>query len=614
MKKAIFPLFALAIAIATSSDAQNVGIGTTHPQQKLHIAGGLRIDTLSNGRDSGLVRHDANGAVTSLAFTGDSTQVLRGNGTFGAIAAITPIITASLTDPWLLGGNAGVVPAINFLGTTDNNALRLRINNQWAGQLDSVSQSTFFGYGAGKNDTAAAAGNTAFGYLTLNATTGSFNTATGVRALVKNTTGVYNTATGWQAMIANTSGTQNTAVGVQALESNTTGGNNTACGLNSLNVNSSGSNNTAVGVQALNFNTQGNYNTGIGRSAGYGNTTGNNNIAIGRLALLTNQTGSNDLAVGTGALQNNLGSNDEIAVGDSALFSETGGNTQNTAMGTKAMFSNTSGSYNTAFGAYGLYANTTGSMNVSFGGALANSTTGSNNVGVGVTALVSNLSGSSNTSVGTNSMAINSTGGSNSALGAAALASNVSGSNNTAVGQGADVTAENLTNATALGSGALVNASNKVRIGNSSVTVIEGQVLPTTPSDGRYKFNIREDIKGLEFILRLRPVSYQFDVRRFDEGMRDGAGGGLEASYDEALAMRRTGFIAQEVEKAAADCGYDFTGIIRPSSANDHYGLSYEAFIMPMVKAIQEQQHQIDDLKKIVAQQQQMIQQLIKNK
>src|SRR5579859_1947680 len=321
MKRRIHLMLALSVFALARTEAQNVGVGTTEPKQKLHVAGGLRVDTLSNGRDSGLVRHDATGAVTSLRFTGDSTQVLRGNGTFGAAAVI---VTSALTDPWLVGGNAGIVPAINFLGTTDNAALRLRINNQWAGQLDSVSQSTFFGYGAGKNDTAVAAGNTAVGYQALSVVTGgTFNTATGVRALLNNSTGVYNTATGWQAMSQNTSGAQNTALGVQALQNNTTGGNNTAVGLNSLNVNSTGSNNTAVGVQALNFNTQGNFNTAIGRSALFANSTGNENVASGHLALAGNSAGSANVAVGSNALRSCGSCTETVAIGDSALFTQT---------------------------------------------------------------------------------------------------------------------------------------------------------------------------------------------------------------------------------------------------------------------------------------------------
>ena len=43
----------------------------------------------------------------------------------------------------------------------------------------------------------------------------------------------------------------------------------------------------------------------------------------------------------------------------------------------------------------------------------------------------------------------------------------------------ANVSAGNLTNATAIGNGANVNASNKIRLGNTAVTVIEGQVAFT---------------------------------------------------------------------------------------------------------------------------------------
>jgi len=68
-------------------------------------------------------------------------------------------------------------------------------------------------------------------------------------------------------------------------------------------------------------------------------------------------------------------------------------------------------------------------------------------------------------------------------------------------------------------------------------------------------------------------------------------------AYEEATQMRRTGFIAQEVEKAATESGFTFSGIIKPKNTKDHYGLSYESFIMPLVKAVQEQQKQIENLK-----------------
>jgi hypothetical protein len=103
--------------------------------------------------------------------------------------------------------------------------------------------------------------------------------------------------------------------------------------------------------------------------------------------------------------------------------------------------------------------------------------------------------------------------------------------------------------------------------------------------------------------MRLRPVTYQFDVKRFD-GLNDNVS---FASYDKALAVRRTGFIAQEVEAAANASGYDFNGINKPDGEDEYYTLSYESFVVPLVKAVQEQQRiitkqqaEIDELRTLV--------------
>ena len=77
MKKYLTVVGVLIFAINTH--AQNVGIGTTNPQNKLHIAGGLRIDTLTGF--SGLLQHNNSGVVSSLHFTGNTADVLRGDGT-----------------------------------------------------------------------------------------------------------------------------------------------------------------------------------------------------------------------------------------------------------------------------------------------------------------------------------------------------------------------------------------------------------------------------------------------------------------------------------------------------------------------------------------------------
>jgi hypothetical protein len=67
--------------------------------------------------------------------------------------------------------------------------------------------------------------------------------------------------------------------------------------------------------------------------------------------------------------------------------------------------------------------------------------------------------------------------------------------------------------------------------------------------------------------------------------------------------IRYTGFIAQEVEAAANKIGFNFSGVDKPKNENDQYALRYSDFVVPLVKAVQEQQaiinsqnKKIDDL------------------
>ena len=448
-------------------------------------------------------------------------------------------------DAWLLKGNGNTTDTGSFLGTTNNVPLNIRVNNQPSGRIDSASGSTFWGYHTGGN------------YSRIN----SDNTAIGQQSLNHNTGGFANTGVGFQTLYSNTTGTDNTAVGIQALLNNVNGFSNTATGTYALYYNTSGYENTANGFSALNENQAGLYNTADGAYALFSNNYGNYNVAVGSSAMLLTTSGSGNTAIGGNALRQNTTGELNTVLGYQTMYFNTIG-TNNTATGTQSLEANTSGSYNAAHGFQALSGNTSGSYNTADGEL----------------SMLSNLSGSSNTAIGAGTMWQNNT-----------------GNNNTAIGFQANVSTDGLSNATAIGNGAIVDASNKVRIGNSAVTVIEGQVPFTTPSDGRYKFNVEENVGGLDFILHLRPVTYQFDVRRFDAQMQhqpvNGAGNyALQAGYDEATRIRRSGFIAQEVEKAANDAGYDFSGIIRPKTEQDHYSLSYDAFVVPLVKAVQEQQ------------------------
>ena len=324
----------------------------------------------------------------------------------------------------------------------------------------------------------------------------------------------------------------NTAMGYSALNSNTSGYDNTAMGGNALRANIGGANNVALGRSALRHNTSGINNVAVGSYSLEGNVNGLNNTAVGKQTLYLNTSGSSNTAVGYSALKNNI-----IGIG-------------NTAVGREALFNNTAGA-NTAVGDEALEGNTTGDENTA----------------VGQEALEVNTIGEDNTAVGRQALNLNVAGGQNTAIGRQALSTNISGNENTALGHGADVSGINFTNAMALGYGAIVTATNNVRIGNSAVTVIEGQVAWSHPSDIRLKENIEESGLGLEFINSLNPVTFNYKA--------DGQDG-----------IEYTGFIAQEVE--AVLNGAEFSGLNKPQNDDAFYSLSYSTFVVPLVNAVQE--------------------------
>ncbi|MES2647622.1 MAG: tail fiber domain-containing protein [Bacteroidota bacterium] len=498
---------------------------------------------------------------------------------------------------WSLSGNAGTTDNTNFIGTTDNKPLNIRVNNEKAGRIDHIVGNTFFGFQAGNVNTS-----------------GSALAANGHLALSSNTTGIGNTATGYYALRYNTTGAYNTANGTGALQTNTTGSGNTAIGLGTLQLNTTGYWNTATGQQALSANTTGIQNTAVGFYSLLFNTTGNNNTAIGLASLKFNTTGSDNTATGFDALNANTTGKYNTATGFSSLKVNTIGD-GNTASGYNALMLNEIGGYNTANGLGALQTNTAGNANTASGvQALVYNTTGSNNTANGMTAMYQNTTGSYNTATGVGALAGNTTGEFNIGIGISALSANLTGSNNTAIGFQANVSSDNLSNSTAIGNGAIVNASNKVRIGNTAVTVIEGQVAYSFPSDKRFKYNIKSNVPGLDFINKLTPVTYYFNTEKLAAFTSTGV---LENNSIYNVAYKgekqlHTGFLAQDVEKIAKDLGYEFDGVHAPSGSRDHYSLAYSQFIMPLVKSVQEQQVIIESQKSDIDQLKEQVQMLIK--
>ncbi len=535
--------------------------------------------TISSPAPSLLVYNTGTGGLTPAGFyynAGTDTSPLWKKlftGTAGA-------------EPWTTKGNSGTTPGTDFMGTTDNQAFDIRTNNTvrlritTKGQLETLNtgQSVFIGEQAGANDDLTEKHNTFIGYAAGKSNSNGWdNIAIGYQALFSNISGVENTAVGmyslyhttkqgntavgWKALYANTTGVENTAVGELALAANTTACQNTATGYAALRDNIDGEGNTACGCASLLLNTHGNYNTTCGYAALFKNTTGSWNTANGHWALENNQSGNSNVAVGVAALFMNTDKSNLVAIGDSALYNNGDGASSqeaagNTAVGSKALYSNKKGSLSTATGCLSLY----------------NLTSGQGNVAVGYTALYNLTSGDNNTCVGYACYPYGTT----------------TYSNYTGIGY---YTGTNI-----------ADPSNRVEIGNTSVGWIGGQVGWSTYSDERIKEKIREDVPGLDFIMRLKPVTYNLNIHKENEMVYGDKAKQMDdwpGKYD-IEKKRMTGFLAQQVEQAAEEANYEFSGIEIPKDGKGLYSLQYSAFIVPLVKAVQEQQQMIEKQQKII--------------
>lgn len=400
---------------------------------------------------------------------------------------------------------------------------------------------------------------------------------------------------------------------------------NTFLGLNSGKVNSpsGGLNNVFIGRDAGFSNTTGDENSGTGHSALFSNTTGYQNVANGTQSLYSNTTGYQNTAVGSKALYFNDIGFYNTANGFQALYSNTSGY-YNNADGAAALYSNTIGDGNIAVGAHALYDNTEGNANTGIGAfALENNTIGTENVAVGVAALQNSTTAIHNIVVGNYALSVNTTGAENTALGYAALghttisdyntalgflAGNAfdNGSNNVFVGALSDVIAAGGFNMVGVGAGCTLTANNSARLGNASITSTGGWTNWTNVSDGRFKNNIQDNVRGLDFILKLRPITYHLKASALSELLNEGRGKPLSAQMQDALNEKEkitySGFIAQEVEAAAKELGYDFSGVDAPKNENDLYGLRYAEFVVPLVKAVQELSEKNEELTKRIEQ------------
>lgn len=253
--------------------------------------------------------------------------------------------------------------------------------------------------------------------------------------------------------------------------------------------------------------------------------------------------------------------------------------------------------------AVGYAATAAGYRSIAIGTGASTSSSKNETIAIGSGASATSYRG---IAIGTGA-AVSSSNNDNIAIGVNASAS---GYQATAIGYGASATAQN---STAIGNGASATTANSISIGNTAVTSIKGQVSFSTYSDGRFKRNIQENVAGLDFIMKLRPVTYTWDIHKFNTHVRSNDYQNYPVAYseteEEAIVAKEkiiyTGFIAQEVEQAARESHFNFSGVIKPVNNKDAYSVNYSEFVVPLVKATQElnrivteQQITIQDLKK----------------
>lgn len=141
------------------------------------------------------------------------------------------------------------------------------------------------------------------------------------------------------------------------------------------------------------------------------------------------------------------------------------------------------------------------------------------------------------------------------------------------------------------------SADNSYSLGGSSTTrrwsVVYSNTGTINTSDLRDKTEINNESLGLNFIEKIRPVSFKFIVgenkvdKIFDEN-----GNFIEERITPRPGIRRHhGFIAQEIKAVLDEINAeDFSGWVIDdiNDPDSHQSLRYEAFVAPLTKAIQE--------------------------
>jgi hypothetical protein len=282
-----------------ASGDTNVGIGTTAPQERLHVVGnGIFTGNLTvNGALIGILPAGSSSYIQNSSSPQVSSNFnISGTGTANIINATTQYnlggnrILAIGSDSTYLGLQQGIATL-----ATSNTFFGSRV-----GQNNTGINNSFFGATAGQNNLGGG-NNSFFGANAGRANLGQYNSFFGSSAGVSST-GKSNSFFGEESGSGTNTGSYNSFFGVLAGSSNTLGDSNTIIGTNA-NVSSGGlSNTTAIGANAM--------------------VSLSNSLVLGSINNINTATADTNVGIGTTAPEQRLhvNGNEILSTGSGAGF------------------------------------------------------------------------------------------------------------------------------------------------------------------------------------------------------------------------------------------------------------------------------------------------------
>ena len=426
----------------------------------------------------------------------------------------------------------------------------------------------------------------------INITSGSYNSFIGYQSGKEDDTGSNNVFIGYNSGMNNTSGYRNVFIGNESGIANTTAWNNLIIGNQAGISNQTATNQFFIGNSAGNSLTDGYGNSFIGHSAGESSTDCHHNTFVGYYSGSDNLTGNNNVFLGYAAGKKSLGD-------------------ENVLLGTYVSYNKVSGDKNVMLGSYAGYSNTTGSGNVFIGDHAGADELGSNKL------YIENSDSTSALIYGefdNNILNFNATVSIGSSLPNSKLSlSGTTDTNGITLGddQTTPILLYHTTNAlrvTAPNSRIQYGTAEYIQDGGSFETSFNSDLCPVTDnyydlgtsgyrwddvyatngtiitSDERDKDNIVPIQYGLTDIMQLNPVSFNWKGKR-------------EKNKKLGLIAQELLEVIPEVVKTHDEKVIDEETGEKQVVELDRMGVYYSDLIPVLIKGMQEQQKEIEELK-----------------